>query len=64
MEKASYLGSFWLFKLPEMASFKSMQSFASFFYCFVPQNDLNDVISGNLNCQKDHKDEVFLRNNI
>ena len=34
------------------------------FYCFVPQNDLNDVCSGNLNSQKDLKDQVFLRNNI
>ena len=45
IKKASSLGSFWSFKLPELASLKSMQMS----YCL--KNDLNDVNFGNLNSQ-------------
>ena len=48
--------SFWLFKLPELPSFKSF---------WVQNNkelipiDLNDVNSGDLSNQKDPKDKAF-----
>ena len=59
IEKASSLASFWLFKLPELTSFKSMQM-SFLFFALCQKNDLNDVSSCNLNTKKDHENKVFL----